>query len=388
MSTGEQRVANQECDSDAEESVELNECTPQAAIRPLWAIEGSHCLARWNEDGVWYEAQVLRHVEPNLCMVLFVGNVKEVKDLGVEQLLRPAMLNGATKSRVKGELKSKSLKQGESDADQSNVKIESKGSDSREMWKSGSVCIAKWTDDGVWYRAQVLEVLEGNFYTVCFVDYGNTATTTSTDMVSSRNKVPERQIIDECVPKDREEGSACLALYKEEMIWCRAKLVEKTKRGWEVEFTDYEGEMAEVEEGDLADSINEVPLGQNVDSAVLNCVGVEIDQSIVVDEVEVKRGGVSHDEKQGGGNKIKKELSSKELLMLELVASSEGEDCYVTMASHCNDEAVVDEEPSMEMETAHPPKPVVPMPAPAASSSEAATLNTGSPVLLLQPEDM
>ena len=61
--------------------------------------------------------------------------------------------------------------------------------------------------------------------------------------------------------------------------------------------------------------------------------------------------------------------------MLELVASSEGEDCYVTMASHCNDEAVVDEEPSMEMETAHP-KPVVPMPAPAASSSEPATLNT------------
>ena len=182
-------------------------------------------------------------------------------------------------------------------------------------------------------------------------------------------------MIDECVPKDREEGSACLALYKEEMIWCRAKLVEKTKRGWEVEFTDYGGEMAEVEEGDLVDSINEVPLGQNVDSAVLNCVGVEIDQPTVVDEVEVKKGGVSHDEKQGGGDEIKKELSS------------EGEDCYVTMASHCNDEAVVDEEPSMEMETAHP-KPVVPMPAPAASSSEAATLNTGNPVLLLQPEDM
>ena len=241
------------------------------------------------------------------------------------------------------------------------------------MWESGSVCIAKWTDDGVWYRAQVLEVLEGNCYTVCFVDYGNTAITTSTDMVSSRNKVPERQIIDECVSKDREEGSACLALYKEEMIWCRAKLVEKTKRGWEVEFTDYGGEWAEVEEGDLVDSINEVPLGQNVDSAVLNCVGVEIDQSIVVDEVEVKRGGGN--EKQGGGDEIKKELSS------------EGEDCYVTMASHCNDEAVVDEEPSMEMETAHP-KPVVPMPAPAASSSEAATLNTGNPVLLLQPEDM
>ena len=74
MSTDEKQVANQECENDAKESAELNECTPQASNSPLWAIEGSHCLARWNEDGVWYEAQVLRHVAPNLCMVLFVGN--------------------------------------------------------------------------------------------------------------------------------------------------------------------------------------------------------------------------------------------------------------------------------------------------------------------------
>ena len=53
---------------------------------------------------------------------------------------------------------------------------------------------------------QGVKVLKGNLYTVCFVDYGNTAITTLTDMVTSRNEVPVTDIIDECVPKEREAG--------------------------------------------------------------------------------------------------------------------------------------------------------------------------------------
>ena len=59
-------------------------------------------MARWNEDGVWYEAQVLRHEAPNLCMVLFVshGNcaevapidmVKELKELQAGQPIDPLL---------------------------------------------------------------------------------------------------------------------------------------------------------------------------------------------------------------------------------------------------------------------------------------------------------
>ena len=73
---------------------------------------------------------------------------------------------------------------------------------------------------------------------------------------------------------------------------------------------------------------------------------------------------------------------------------SEGEEGYVTVASHCNDEAGLDEEeqePSMEMESA-PPRPVVPMPAaPTASSSTPdpqSQNNPRNPALLLQPEDL
>ena len=79
--------------------------------------------------------------------------------------------------------------------------------------KLGSVCVARWADDGVWYRAKVIEALEGNWYTVCFIDYGNAAMTTWADMVDSRRKVPEGEVIDDHVVKDRQEGSACWALW-------------------------------------------------------------------------------------------------------------------------------------------------------------------------------
>ena len=368
------------------ESLKFQDGTPKEAVRPAWASEGGSCLARSEKTGFWYEAQILRHQPPNLCMVLFVrsgdhavvgpaGIIKEVKDLQEEQLLDPAMqkeANSMDKEEIKL-LKGKTLKQGEemSAVDQTKASIKGKSGESVEMWELESVCIAKWTEDGVWYRAKVTEVLEGNCYTVCFLDYGNTATITATDMVTSRGKVPGGEIIDEYVPHDREEGSTCLALYKEEMIWCRAKLVEKTNGGWEVEFTDYGGERAEVEDEDLVDSIQEVPQGHSIDSAVLNCGDVEIGKPVVEDEVKIESGGVSDNQKQAEGNG-KKELSS------------EGKDTCIKMASHCNDEEAG--EPSMEMETA-PAKPMVPMPAPHSSSSPA-TLKPGNPVLLLQPDDM
>ena len=85
------------------------------------------------------------------------------------------------------------------------------------------------------------------------------------------------------VLKTREEGSACWALYKEELVWCRANLVGKTQNGWEVEFTDYGGERAEVGEEDLVDSLEQVPLGATIDSSVTSGGGNGVDQEVIVD---------------------------------------------------------------------------------------------------------
>ena len=85
------------------------------------------------------------------------------------------------------------------------------------------------------------------------------------------------------VLKAREEGSACWALYKEELVWCRANSVGKTQNGWEVEFTDYGGERAEVGEEDLVDGLEQVPLGATIDSSVTSGGGNGVDQEVIVD---------------------------------------------------------------------------------------------------------
>ena len=39
--------------------------------------------------------------------------------------------------------------------------------------KAGSDCVARWSEDQVWYRAQVAEVRPSGEFLVVFTDYGN-----------------------------------------------------------------------------------------------------------------------------------------------------------------------------------------------------------------------
>ena len=65
-------------------------------------------------------------------------------------------------------------------------------------WPAGAACVARWPEDGVWYRAEVLEVLAQAFL-VIFIDYGNTAEVEEGDMVATVGEVPaeEREMVDE-----------------------------------------------------------------------------------------------------------------------------------------------------------------------------------------------
>ena len=358
-------------------SSETEDDKQKEASRPSWASEGSYCFARLNENEVWGEVQILRHQPPNLCMVLFVHT-------GDHAVVAPANM---VKNLPAGHINDSNVGKDGTGKKQIAGDQTKKGGDSVELWKPESACLAKWVQDGVWYRAKVLEALEGNCYTVVFEDYGNIAVTYPTGMVTCRSQVPETDVIDVFVPKDREEGNACLALYKEELIWCRVNLVKKTKKGWEVEFTDYGGEMAEVEEVNLVDSVEEVPQGHAIDPSALTCV----EEDVVVEKVEMQEGELV----KTGNHEVGKESSE-----------DEGQGGYMTMASQCSipkhDVAVNGEdaeEPSMETEAA-PPKPVASSSAPAAESPSASAESSSSPrapsppnpallpALLLQPDDM
>ncbi|XP_050402777.1 tudor domain-containing 6 [Patella vulgata] len=62
----------------------------------------------------------------------------------------------------------------------------SESSNSLKETKIGSVCVAKFTDDDMWYRARV-EVINDDDVTVRFVDYGNTDTV-SVDRIKKSSK--------------------------------------------------------------------------------------------------------------------------------------------------------------------------------------------------------
>ena len=353
--------------------------------RPSWATEGSSCLVRSKKLDWWCEAQILKHQPPNLYMVLFVRTgehvvvgpeqiVKEEKDLPAGQVTEAAALRSAKK-----ELKSQLM--------QSNGKVETKehsqpevglkGADLKKTWNLGSVCVARWTDDGVWYRANVLEALEGNSYTVRFVDYGNTAKVNAADMVRSRKEVPEGGSIDECVIGA--VGSSCLALYKEEMIWCRAKIVGEAPSGWEVEFVDYNGERASLEDQDLINGVEEVPEGHDIDPIILNDCAEAPQKEEELEEVVA--------DEQEKVNQEDDDECSKE-------PSSEGS-CF-------NREGAGDadfQEPSMEMEKEDAgSQPVVPVPAAPEQTSASGDLAPPPPapvpstpdnaVLQLAPKDL
>ena len=260
--------------------------------RPSWATEGSSCLVRSKKFDWWCEAQILKHQPPNLYMVLFVRTgehvvvgpeqiVKEEKDLPAGQVTEVEALRSAKSQLMQsnGKVETK---------EHSQPEVGLKGADLKKTWNLGSVCVARWTDDGVWYRANVLEALEGNSYTVRFVDYGNTAKVNADDMVRSRKEVPEGGSIDECVIGA--VGSSCLALYKEEMIWCRAKVVNVDPSGWEVEFVDYNGERAILGEQDLVNGVDEVPKDHDIDPIVLEINCAEASQKEeVLEEAVVER---------------------------------------------------------------------------------------------------
>ena len=68
--------------------------------------------------------------------------------------------------------------------------------DGDTMWKVGNRCIAKWEEDGVWYRAEVKEVQQ-NRVLVLFIDYGNSATVS--EVVNLFLEIPESDKYDEKV---------------------------------------------------------------------------------------------------------------------------------------------------------------------------------------------
>jgi len=228
------------------------------AVRPPWAVVGAPCLARWREDGAWYRASVILNAAPAHHLVLFTdhGNTVEVG---------PAELVTGLEEVPEGALVDPIILQ------EREVVVEQEGAVVAALpWEVGSRCVARWSADQVWYTAEVLGVKEGGMFEVVFPDYGNTAEVAAEDMVASRELVPHGQVIDAFVAEVWGEGRACLALYRQEDIWCRAVVVEHLGQdAYMVEFVDYAGQREEVTVEELVAGVEDLQVGVTIDPLVL-----------------------------------------------------------------------------------------------------------------------
>merc|ERR1719318_2034900 len=146
---------------------------------------------------------------------------------------------------------------------------------------AGLVCVAKWSEDGVWYRAKVDKV-EGEMVEVTFLDYGNTETVTTANIVKTRSHIPAGEEIDEFVEEIEEieekvklnatigftTGDFVIAKWNEDEVWYNAKIDEVRAERVGVTFIDY-GNEDEVNIDNIVKLRSEIPRGDEVDENVI-----------------------------------------------------------------------------------------------------------------------
>ena len=279
-------------------------------------VEGEEVLARWEEDGVWYRAKVLGVTQDGVVRVVFTdyGNEDDVVELArsvelipdteeldehvekvvtpvrapkkavtsltagaacyvlYEQLWHPGIVHALLKDdlvTVKnldtmsfiGVNKDCVVLQVE-DIPEGGRLASSATKGKKVQWKVGERCVARWSEDGVWYRAEVVAAAASAF-TVRFMDYGNEAEVAPADLVRCGREVPVGAEVDEHVekveaalkkeePKEKVgtqrsswvEGDEGVARWEEDGIWYRAKVlgVGMAGRVARVVFTDYGNE--------------------------------------------------------------------------------------------------------------------------------------------------
>jgi len=310
----EKKVEKKE-ERQVEKQVEKQVKKSTSVAKNSW-VKGEEGLARWEEDGVWYRAKVLSVTQDGVVRVVFTdyGNEDDVVELArsvelvadaevldehVEKAVTPvkapktpstSLTAGAACYVLYQELwhpatvhalLSDDLVTVKNTATMSFIgvhkdcvvlKVEDipKGGklaspavkEKKVQWKVGERCVARWSEDEVWYRAEVVATA-ASAYTVLFVDYGNEAEAVPADMVRSGREAPAGAKMDEHVekveaapkkkedPKDKVgtqrsswvEGEEGVARWEEDGVWYRAKVLGVSQAGTaRVVFTDYGNE--------------------------------------------------------------------------------------------------------------------------------------------------
>ena len=164
-------------------------------------------VAKWAQDNIWYRAEILS-VEPSFCNVKFLdyGNTDIVN---INNILRnesdiPAsdekdsLLKSVNPAQDTISPVEPLLKNDQEIVDPYQIKLtkikESTAVD-LSFIKIGGLVVAKWAQDNIWYRAEIVSV-DFSFCTVKFIDYGNTDNVSRNSILQKESDIPASDIKD------------------------------------------------------------------------------------------------------------------------------------------------------------------------------------------------
>ena len=155
--------------------VEMNKNTKEFVV-------GDSCVARWSEDETWYNAQIME-ITGETCRVIFLdyGNEDEISRGNIVTDVRDIPKTDAIDENVIVETASTVTE---------TVTEEKKHKD---LFNIGDNSFAMWSEDNVWYRAQILENHGKGRYQVLFLDYGNEASVSGDRIVKNIGDIPPDQ---------------------------------------------------------------------------------------------------------------------------------------------------------------------------------------------------
>ena len=229
-------------------------------------VDGS-CYMLGDDTNMWHAGCVHKIISKDLIVVknldnqTYNGCSRNQVVLNIEDIPPDANCADSAKKTTKEKMK------------------ESMVSDNPPRFLPGDNCVARWSEDQVWYRAEIITT--SPTITVQFIDYGNETEVRDCDIVSAGWEVPAQDVnaglVDAGVAFESEEesggglddkktwsaGETCLARWEMDGVWYRVKVVEATSAGaTKVLFVDYGNQddvtalvrtAAELCEGDVKD---------------------------------------------------------------------------------------------------------------------------------------
>ena len=229
-------------------------------------VDGS-CYMLGDDTNMWHAGCVHKIISKDLIVVknldnqTYNGCSRNQVVLNIEDIPHGANCADSAKKTTKEKMK------------------ESMVSDNPPRFLPGDNCVARWSEDQVWYRAEIITT--SPTITVQFIDYGNETEVRDCDIVSAGWEVPAQDVnaglVDAGVAFESEEesrgglddkktwsaGETCLARWEMDGVWYRVKVVEATSAGsTKVLFVDYGNQddvtalvrtAAELCEGDVKD---------------------------------------------------------------------------------------------------------------------------------------